>query len=165
MFRKQRLLLNLILFFMLSGCNQNYEIYGYQKIEKNFEWGHIGSKLRGTQITDGRKTVVKSPYKLFLWFDSKTPLDKFIKIREIKLKNNKSGEIVFHDYPNLKAPFTKQDKNHTAFFLFKNIDMIHDDIELFLRIELYHEKGQPIEERASLFFKKTYQKKNEIISH
>lgn len=164
MFYKQIFLLNFILFFLISGCTQNYEIYGYQRVEKDFDWGHIESKLKGTQNTDGRKTVIKSPYELFFWFDSKTPLNS-IKILEIKFKNNKSGKIIFHNYPNLKAPLKKQNKNYTAFFSFEDIEIMHDDIELFLIIELHHKEGQVVKESTNLFFKKTYQKKREIISH
>ena len=162
MYCKQIFLLNIILFFVISGCTQNYEIYGYQKVEKDFDWGHIESKLKGTQNTDGRKTTIQSPYKLFFWFDSKMLSFRYVKILEIKIKNNKSGKVVYHKFPNLISQFKKQDTNYTAFFSFENIELIHDDIELFFKFELHREEGKIVEESTSLVFKKIYQKNERL---
>ena len=69
----------------LCGCYRNYDVYGFKNTEKKFKWGVVGAGLMGSESRKGNTIIKGSPYKLFIWFGSKSHLEGDIVVENIKL--------------------------------------------------------------------------------
>ena len=154
----------LLLFFLLflCGCYRNYDVYGYKKVEKYFNWGVVGAKLRGSEYRKGNTILKSSPYELFLWFGSEAPLEDNIYIKQIKLINKITENVAF-EKKNVSEQIIKEQKNfYRAYFSFEDIKMPYENMELQITFRLEQEDSST-EYKANLLFKKDHQKFRRII--
>ena len=158
---KIRIILPICFLLLLCSCFRNYDVYGFKDVEKNFKWGIVGAGLMGSESRK-RNTIIKgSPYKLFLWFGSKSYTEGDIFIEDIKLFNKKTEKHVFKENALLES-INKETGGYFANFLIENVKIPYENTELQMTFQL-RQKNKSAKYKVSLLFKMDHQKFRRII--
>ncbi len=147
---------------LLYGCFRNYDIYSFNSVEKNFEWGLVGAKLMGSETRKGNTIIKSSPYELFLWFGSETFMEGVVSIEDIKLLNKRTGNSVFIKNETPEKRIEKQTNLYRAYFSFENLKIPYENMELQMTFQL-RQKNKSTKYKVSLLFKTEHQKFRRII--
>ncbi len=145
----------------LCGCYRNYDVYGFKDVENNFEWGIVGAGLMGSESRKGNTIIKGSPYKLFLWFGSKSFMEGDVFIEDIKLLNKRTGKYEYKETSLLES-INKATGGYFANFLIENIKLPYENMELQMTFQLKQD-DKSSKYQVNLLFETDHQKFRRII--
>lgn len=144
------------------GCFKNYEVYGYQKAEKEYEWGVVGAKLMGSKKKEGNTIIKNAPYDLLIWFGSDTLLDGSAKITDLYLWDLKTKKIALTIKNTPEVYLEKLNSKYRAYFTFEDIKMDYSEAVLNIKF-VFRKDSQQIENGAEFHFKPEFKKFRRIV--
>jgi hypothetical protein len=133
-----------VLVLFVNGCTlRTNTIYGFGT--GAFTDGAIsgGAKLIGSYQSGKSETVITSPYRLLLWFQTTQDSVGNFLLHNVALVNDSTGEIAFQRSDSISASLTPERKGvSTAFFSFDGLMLKHATYHLEMLYDFEPQKTE-----------------------